>query len=145
MGQLLVTLIIPPIVGLVTYIVVRHIWERDENGVYALNQSGGTVVFGNGIQGAVPPRDQSNVEASYKVGDGMETVTCHCGAIYETIETTGPPRTKAHLNASCARKNYPPGPMCNFVLGSSLNRIESDALGFKAREQFAGHFDSDYL
>lgn len=90
MGQLLVTLIIPPIVGLVTYIVVRHIWERDENGVYALNQSGGTVVFGDGIQGAVPPRDQSNVEASYKVGDGMETVTCHCGAIYETIETTGP-------------------------------------------------------
>jgi hypothetical protein len=90
MGQLLVTLIIPPIVGLVTYIVVRHIWERDENGVYALNQSGGTVVFGDGIQGAVPPRDQSNVEASYKVGDGMEAVTCHCGAIYETIETTGP-------------------------------------------------------
>jgi hypothetical protein len=35
--------------------------------------------------------------------------------------------------------------MCNFVLGSSLNRIESDALGFKAREQFAGHFVSDYL
>ena len=37
------------------------------------------------------------------------------------------------------------GENCNFVLGSSLNRIESDALGFKAREQFAGHFDSDYL
>jgi hypothetical protein len=78
------------------------------------------------------------VEASYEVGDGMETVTCHCGAM-------APPRTKAHLNASLARKNYPHGPMCNFVLGSSLNRIESDALGFKAREQFAGHFDSDYL
>ena len=31
MGQLLVTLIVPPIVGVVTYIVVRHIWERDEN------------------------------------------------------------------------------------------------------------------
>ena len=30
MGQLLVTLIVPPIVGLVTYIIVRHIWERDE-------------------------------------------------------------------------------------------------------------------
>jgi hypothetical protein len=94
MGQLLVTLIVPPIVGMVIYIVVRHIWERDENvsgdGVYALNQSDGTVVFGDGIQGAVPPRGQSNAEASYKVGDGMETVTCHCGAIYETIETTGP-------------------------------------------------------
>ena len=32
MGQLLVTLIVPPIVGLVTYIIVRRIWERDENG-----------------------------------------------------------------------------------------------------------------
>ena len=31
MGQLLVTLIVPPIVGVVTYIVVRHIWDRDEN------------------------------------------------------------------------------------------------------------------
>jgi hypothetical protein len=31
MGQLLVTLIVPPVVGLVTYIVVRRIWERDEN------------------------------------------------------------------------------------------------------------------
>jgi hypothetical protein len=31
MGELLVTLILPPIVGLVTYIVVRRIWERDEN------------------------------------------------------------------------------------------------------------------
>ena len=28
MGQLLVTLIVPPLVGLVTYIV-RRIWERD--------------------------------------------------------------------------------------------------------------------
>ena len=32
MGQLLVTLIVPPIVGVVTYIVVRRIWDRDENG-----------------------------------------------------------------------------------------------------------------
>ena len=31
MGQLLVTLIVPPIVGVVTYIVVRRIWDR-ENG-----------------------------------------------------------------------------------------------------------------
>jgi hypothetical protein len=99
MGQLLVTLIVPPIVGLVTYIVVRHIWERDENssgdGVSTLNQSVGTVVFGDGIQGAVPPRAQNNVEASYKVGDGVETVTCHCGAIYETIETTGPTKDQS--------------------------------------------------
>jgi hypothetical protein len=35
MGQLLVTLIVPPIVGLVTYIIVRRIWERDENGAEA--------------------------------------------------------------------------------------------------------------
>ena len=28
MGQLLVTLIVPPIVGVVTYIVVRRIWDR---------------------------------------------------------------------------------------------------------------------
>ena len=32
MGQLLLTLIVPPIVGVVTYIVVRRIWEQDENG-----------------------------------------------------------------------------------------------------------------
>ena len=32
MGQLVVTLIVPPIVGLATYIVVRRIWERDESG-----------------------------------------------------------------------------------------------------------------
>ena len=32
MGQLLVMLIVPPIVGVVTYIVVRRIWEREENG-----------------------------------------------------------------------------------------------------------------
>jgi hypothetical protein len=32
MGQLLVTLIVPPIVAVVTYIFVRNIWERDENG-----------------------------------------------------------------------------------------------------------------
>jgi hypothetical protein len=32
MGQLLVTLIVPPIVGVVTYIVVRRIWDRDETG-----------------------------------------------------------------------------------------------------------------
>jgi len=100
MGELLVTLIVPPIVGMVVFIVVRHIWKRDENasgdGVYALNKSDGTVVFGDGIQGAVPPSVQSNVEASNKV------------------------------NVSCARKNYPHGPMCNFVLDSSLNRIESD-------------------
>jgi hypothetical protein len=32
MGQLLVMLIIPPIVGVVTYIIVRRVWERDENG-----------------------------------------------------------------------------------------------------------------
>ena len=32
MCQLLVMLIVPPIVGVVTYIVIRRIWERDENG-----------------------------------------------------------------------------------------------------------------
>ena len=32
MGRLLVTLIGPPIVGVVTYIIVRRIWDRDENG-----------------------------------------------------------------------------------------------------------------
>ena len=32
MGQFLVMLIVPPIVGVVTYIVIRCIWERDENG-----------------------------------------------------------------------------------------------------------------
>jgi uncharacterized membrane protein len=33
MGQLLAMLIVPPIVGVVAYIIVRRIWERDENGV----------------------------------------------------------------------------------------------------------------
>ncbi len=32
MGQLLVILIVPPIIGLITYFVVRLYWERDENG-----------------------------------------------------------------------------------------------------------------
>ena len=32
MGQLLVTLIGPPIVGVVTCIIVRRIWDRDKNG-----------------------------------------------------------------------------------------------------------------
>jgi hypothetical protein len=32
MGQLLVMLIVPPVVGVVTYIIIRRIWERDENG-----------------------------------------------------------------------------------------------------------------
>jgi hypothetical protein len=32
MGQLLVMLIVPPIVGVVTYIVIRRIWERDAIG-----------------------------------------------------------------------------------------------------------------
>ena len=32
MGQLLVTLIVPPIIGVVTYLIVQLIWERDENG-----------------------------------------------------------------------------------------------------------------
>jgi hypothetical protein len=36
MGQLLVTLIVPPIVG--TYIVIRRIWERDENGDEAVSR-----------------------------------------------------------------------------------------------------------
>ena len=40
MGQLLVTLIVPPIVGLVTYIIVRRIWERDENGAEAVSRRG---------------------------------------------------------------------------------------------------------
>jgi hypothetical protein len=31
MCQLLVMLIVPPIVGVVTYIVVRFIWEKDKN------------------------------------------------------------------------------------------------------------------
>ena len=38
MGQLLVTLIVPPIVGLVTYIIVRRIWERDENGAETVSR-----------------------------------------------------------------------------------------------------------
>jgi hypothetical protein len=32
MGQLLVMLIVPPIVGVVTYIIFRRLWERDEIG-----------------------------------------------------------------------------------------------------------------
>ena len=38
MGQLLVMLIVPPIVGLVTYIIVRRIWERDEIGAEAVSR-----------------------------------------------------------------------------------------------------------
>jgi hypothetical protein len=32
MGQLLVMLIVRPVMGVVTYIIIRRIWERDENG-----------------------------------------------------------------------------------------------------------------
>jgi len=32
MGQLLVMLIFPPIVGVVTYIIIRRLWEREEIG-----------------------------------------------------------------------------------------------------------------
>jgi hypothetical protein len=38
MGQLLVTLIVPPIVGVVTYIIVRRIWERDESNAEAVSR-----------------------------------------------------------------------------------------------------------
>jgi len=31
MGQLLVMLIVPPVVGVVTYIIIRRLWEGDEN------------------------------------------------------------------------------------------------------------------
>jgi hypothetical protein len=30
MVQLLITLIVPPMVGLITYVVLRRLWERDE-------------------------------------------------------------------------------------------------------------------
>jgi hypothetical protein len=30
MGELLVTLTIPPLVGVITYYIVRRVWERDE-------------------------------------------------------------------------------------------------------------------
>ena len=32
MGQLLAVLIVPPVVGLLTFFVVRLLWERDKNG-----------------------------------------------------------------------------------------------------------------
>jgi len=32
MGQLLVMLIVPPAVGVVTYVIIRRLWERDEIG-----------------------------------------------------------------------------------------------------------------
>jgi hypothetical protein len=31
MGQLLVMLIVSPAVGMITYIIIRRLWERDEN------------------------------------------------------------------------------------------------------------------
>ena len=31
MGQLLMMLIIPPTVGVVTYVIIRRLWEGDEN------------------------------------------------------------------------------------------------------------------
>ncbi|HXZ45532.1 MAG TPA: hypothetical protein VEH02_02250 [Pseudolabrys sp.] len=30
MGQLLTILIIPPLVGIITYAVIRFVWEKDE-------------------------------------------------------------------------------------------------------------------
>jgi hypothetical protein len=45
MGQLFAVLIIPPIAGLVTYFVVRLLWERDENGTIEGHKK-------NGLEGA---------------------------------------------------------------------------------------------
>ena len=42
MGQLLVMLIVPPIVGVVTYIAVRRIWERERT--VPVKQSGGATL-----------------------------------------------------------------------------------------------------
>jgi hypothetical protein len=44
------------------------------------------------------------VEASYEVGDGMETVTCHCGAIYETIEAKGPTKDQSPFKCVLSEK-----------------------------------------
>ena len=105
MGQLLVTLIVPPI----------HPHYRSTHlgaGRECLQWRGPRVepigwhgcVFGDGIQGAVPPGGQSNVEASYKFGGSMETVTCHCGALYETIETTSPPKDQSPFKCVLCEK-----------------------------------------
>jgi hypothetical protein len=32
MGQLFVMLIVPPVVGVITYIIIRRLWEPDEIG-----------------------------------------------------------------------------------------------------------------
>ena len=37
MGQFLVMLIVPPVVGVVAYIVFRLIWEKDEDASEAIN------------------------------------------------------------------------------------------------------------
>ena len=60
MGQLLAVLIVPPIVGLVTYFAVRLLWER-ENGAnegHTRNGLEGPKVTRNGLEGpkvADPP------------------------------------------------------------------------------------------
>ena len=38
MGQFLVMLIVPPVVGVVTYIVFRLIWEKDEDASEAISR-----------------------------------------------------------------------------------------------------------
>jgi hypothetical protein len=51
MGQFLAVLIVPPIVGLATYFVVRLLWERDENGANEDHSRNGL----DGPQVADPP------------------------------------------------------------------------------------------
>jgi hypothetical protein len=41
MVELVVVLVVPPIVGLVTYFVLRLLWERDENGANKDHPSNG--------------------------------------------------------------------------------------------------------
>jgi hypothetical protein len=53
MGQLLVMLIVP--VGVVTYIVVRLIWERDENG--------GSEIVRRRDPSAAAPAEGTSIEA----------------------------------------------------------------------------------
>jgi len=101
MGQLLVTLIVPPI-----HLHYRstHLGAGREWGPRVEPIGWHGCVFGDGIQGAVPPGGQSNVEASYKFGGSMETVTCHCGALYETIETTSPPKDQSPFKCVLCEK-----------------------------------------
>ena len=71
MGQLLVMLIVPPAVGMVTYIIIRRLWERDENDTGEVVMRRGASCSGMDLRCSLDARG----EALFSVNDEPLSVT----------------------------------------------------------------------